>query len=67
MFDSHGIAIASTKVNGHFYLKFTLLNPLMNVKGISNIIRRIESVGQESKSQFQLSNENQVYYSNTEK
>ena len=66
LFDLHGIAIASTKVNGYFYLKFTLLNPLMSIKGIFNIIHCIESVGQESKNKLQLSNENRDYYSNTE-
>lgn len=39
--------VAGTKVNGHFYLKFTILNPLTTIEDIKSILITIKKYGNE--------------------
>ncbi|WP_142686709.1 pyridoxal phosphate-dependent decarboxylase family protein [Chitinophaga polysaccharea] len=48
MFFSGEVLVASTKVNGHFYLKFTILNPLTTVNDIRNILTIIKRHGKDT-------------------
>jgi L-2,4-diaminobutyrate decarboxylase len=48
MFFSGEVLVASTKVNGRFYLKFTLLNPLTTIDDIRNILTIIKQHGKEA-------------------
>ena len=41
------VLVASTKVNGEFYLKFTILNPLTTLNDIKNILNLIKQNGDE--------------------
>lgn len=44
----HGNAlVAGTKVNGQFYLKFTILNPLTTIEDIQTILNTIKQYGNE--------------------
>jgi L-2,4-diaminobutyrate decarboxylase len=45
MFFNGEILVASTKVNGEFYLKFTILNPLTTIDDIQNILTTIKQHG----------------------
>lgn len=45
MFRSGEVMVASTKVNGRFYLKFTLLNPVTTIDDIRNILQTIKQYG----------------------
>lgn len=45
LFNSGEVLVASTKVNGAFYLKFTLLNPITNLNDIQNILNIIKKHG----------------------
>lgn len=47
MFHEGEALIASTKVNGSVYLKFTLLNPLTTIRDMEEIIQIIKKHGQE--------------------
>ncbi len=46
MFFSGAVLVASTKVNGRFYLKFTMLNPRTTLKDTQNIVNIIRNHGQ---------------------
>jgi L-2,4-diaminobutyrate decarboxylase len=48
MFFSGEVLVASTKVYGRFYLKFTLLNPLTTINDIRNILTTIKRHGKEA-------------------
>jgi L-2,4-diaminobutyrate decarboxylase len=43
LFFSGEVLLASTKVNGKFYLKFTILNPLTTIDDIHNILNTIKA------------------------
>jgi len=45
MFHTGEILVASTKVNGQFYLKFTIFNPVTTVNDIKNILQIIKTYG----------------------
>ncbi|WP_198666919.1 pyridoxal phosphate-dependent decarboxylase family protein [Taibaiella helva] len=45
MFRSGEVMVASTKVNGRFYLKFTLLNPVTTIEDIRSILQTIKQYG----------------------
>lgn len=45
LFFSGEVMIASTKVNGNFYLKFTILNPLTTLNDIKHILNLIKQNG----------------------
>lgn len=47
MFFNGEVLVASTKVNGRFYLKFTILNPLTTIKHIQNILTIIKKHGKD--------------------
>lgn len=47
LFFSGDILLASTKVNGDFYLKFTILNPLTTAEDIQQILTVIKQYGKE--------------------
>jgi L-2,4-diaminobutyrate decarboxylase len=46
MFFTGEVLVASTKVNGEFYLKFTILNPLTTLNHTKNILKTIRNHGQ---------------------
>ncbi|MCC9070193.1 aspartate aminotransferase family protein [Flavobacterium sp. F-65] len=45
LFFSGEVLLASTKVNGEFYLKFTILNPLTTLNDIKHILNLIKQTG----------------------
>lgn len=45
MFHTGEVLVASTKVNGNFYLKFTILNPLTTLQDILKILNLIKTYG----------------------
>jgi L-2,4-diaminobutyrate decarboxylase len=45
MFHTGEVLVASTKVNGKFYLKFTILNPLTTLQDIHKILNLIKTYG----------------------
>jgi len=45
MFHTGEVLVASTKVNGSFYLKFTIFNPITTVNDIKNILGIIKTYG----------------------
>ncbi|WP_312398991.1 aspartate aminotransferase family protein [Sphingobacterium sp.] len=45
LFHSGQVLLASTKVNGRFYLKFTIFNPLASVEDIKDIFTKIKATG----------------------
>ncbi|WP_205509632.1 pyridoxal phosphate-dependent decarboxylase family protein [Longitalea arenae] len=47
MFFNGEVLVASTKVNGQFYLKFTILNPLTTIQHIQNILTVIKKHGKD--------------------
>lgn len=47
LFYSGEIMVASTKVNGKFYLKFTLLNPITTTEDIHQILTKIKIYGKD--------------------
>jgi L-2,4-diaminobutyrate decarboxylase len=47
MFFNGEVLVASTKVNGQFYLKFTILNPLTTIQHIQNILTIIQKHGKD--------------------
>ncbi|MDQ6530502.1 aspartate aminotransferase family protein [Flavobacterium sp. LHD-85] len=47
LFFSGDVLVASTKVNGKFFLKFTIFNPLTTVNDIKNILNQIKQNGNE--------------------
>lgn len=47
MFKGGEALVAGTKINGQFYLKFTLLNPLTTIVHVKNIINIIKQHGNE--------------------
>ncbi|GGF03915.1 pyridoxal phosphate-dependent decarboxylase family protein [Flavobacterium limi] len=47
LFFSGEVLVASTKVNGNFYLKFTIFNPLTTLNDIKNILNLIKKTGNE--------------------
>jgi L-2,4-diaminobutyrate decarboxylase len=47
LFYSGEVLVASTKVNGNFYLKFTLLNPITTTEDIHEIISKIKMHGKD--------------------
>ncbi|MNF83342.1 L-2,4-diaminobutyrate decarboxylase [compost metagenome] len=47
LFFSGEVLVASTKVNGEFYLKFTIFNPLTTLNDIKNILNIIKQNGNE--------------------
>jgi L-2,4-diaminobutyrate decarboxylase len=44
LFFSGEVLVASTKVDGRFYLKFTILNPLTTIEDIKDILNKIRTV-----------------------
>lgn len=44
LFFSGEVLVASTKVDGRFYLKFTILNPLTTIEDIKEILNKIRTV-----------------------
>ncbi|WP_160711704.1 pyridoxal phosphate-dependent decarboxylase family protein [Chitinophaga solisilvae] len=51
LFFSGEVLLASTRVNGHFYLKFTILNPLTTITDIQNILTAIKVHGKDAHRQ----------------
>ncbi|RKR04844.1 L-2,4-diaminobutyrate decarboxylase [Flavobacterium sp. 90] len=47
LFFSGDVLVASTKVNGEFYLKFTIFNPITTLNDIKNILNLIKQNGNE--------------------
>ncbi|MDQ1096655.1 MULTISPECIES: pyridoxal phosphate-dependent decarboxylase family protein [Chryseobacterium] len=47
LFYSGEILVASTRVNGNFYLKFTLLNPITTTEDIHQILTKIKTHGKD--------------------
>ncbi|WP_207513985.1 pyridoxal phosphate-dependent decarboxylase family protein [Longitalea luteola] len=47
MFFNGEVLVASTRVNGRFYLKFTILNPLTTIQHIQNILTIIKKHGKD--------------------
>ncbi|SEE49052.1 L-2,4-diaminobutyrate decarboxylase [Tenacibaculum sp. MAR_2010_89] len=47
LFKSGSASIASTKLQGNIYLKFTLLNPMNSVKNLREILNMIKQKGEE--------------------
>ncbi|WP_075341784.1 pyridoxal phosphate-dependent decarboxylase family protein [Tenacibaculum agarivorans] len=47
LYRSGKASIASTKLNGNIYLKFTLLNPKNTINNLLNIIKMIEETGKQ--------------------
>lgn len=47
LFFSGEVLVASTKVNGQFYLKFTIFNPLTNLNDTKKILKLIKQKGYE--------------------
>jgi L-2,4-diaminobutyrate decarboxylase len=47
MFFNGEVLVASTRVNGQFYLKFTILNPLTTIQHIQNILTIIKKHGKD--------------------
>jgi L-2,4-diaminobutyrate decarboxylase len=47
LFFSGEILLASTKVNGEYYLKFTILNPLTTIDDIQQMLKVIKECGKE--------------------
>ncbi|WP_261387833.1 hypothetical protein [Chitinophaga pinensis] len=45
MFNSGLVLVASTRVNGNFYLKFTMLNPLTTLDDVHFILNTIKQTG----------------------
>jgi len=45
LFFTGDVLVASTKVNGEFFLKFTIFNPLTTVNDIQNILNQIKQKG----------------------
>jgi L-2,4-diaminobutyrate decarboxylase len=45
MFNSGLVLVASTRVNGNFYLKFTMLNPLTTMHDVHYILNTIKQTG----------------------
>lgn len=45
LFNSGEVLLASTKVNGKFYLKFTILNPITTINDIKAILESIRNYG----------------------
>jgi len=45
LFNSGEVLVASTRVNGNFYLKFTMLNPLTTLDHIRHILTLIKQHG----------------------
>lgn len=45
MFHSGEVLVASTKVQGEFYLKFTLFNPVTTIEDIQSILKTIKHYG----------------------
>ena len=50
LFNSGQAAIASTKLNGSIFLKFTFLNPATTIKDVMNILKMIKETGLEYKA-----------------
>lgn len=50
LFNSGQTAIASTKLNGSIFLKFTFLNPATTIKDVMNILKMINETGLEYKA-----------------
>jgi L-2,4-diaminobutyrate decarboxylase len=53
MFFNGEVLVASTKVNGQFYLKFTILNPLTTIQHIQNILTIIQKHGKDYEQRHQ--------------
>ena len=51
LFFSGEVLLASTKVDGEFYLKFTIFNPLTTIQDIRNILQKIKYHGKEFEQQ----------------
>lgn len=45
LFHSGEVLLASTKVDGSFYLKFTILNPLASIEDLHDIFNKIKATG----------------------
>ncbi|TCQ99875.1 L-2,4-diaminobutyrate decarboxylase [Sphingobacterium sp. JUb20] len=45
LFHSGEVLVASTKVDGKFYLKFTIFNPLTTLEDLNNIFSKIKETG----------------------
>jgi len=45
LFRSGEVLLASTKVNGKFYLKFTIFNPLASLEDLNDIFNKIKTTG----------------------
>ena len=54
LFASGKASIASTKLNGSIYLKFTLLNPKNTISNLLNIIEMIEETGKKFQPKTEL-------------
>lgn len=54
LFGSGKASIASTKLNGSIYLKFTLLNPKNTINNLLNIIEMIEETGKKYQPKTEL-------------
>lgn len=47
LFHNGQVLLASTKVNGKFYLKFTIFNPLLKTADLHDIFHKIKATGQQ--------------------
>ncbi len=54
LFKAGKASIASTKLNGNIFLKFTLLNPKNTIQNLLNIVRMIEETGKQYQPKTEL-------------
>ena len=54
LFAAGKASVASTKLNGNIYLKFTLLNPKNTLNNILNIVEMIEETGKSFQPKTEL-------------
>jgi L-2,4-diaminobutyrate decarboxylase len=45
MFKTGEVLVASTKVDDHFFLKFTIFNPITTIRDIQHILSTIKNYG----------------------
>ncbi|SNR14483.1 pyridoxal phosphate-dependent decarboxylase family protein [Tenacibaculum jejuense] len=54
LYTSGKASVASTKLNGNIYLKFTLLNPKNTIENLLNIVKMIEEAGKQYQPKTEL-------------
>ena len=54
LYTSGKASVASTKLNGNIYLKFTLLNPKNTIENLLNIVKMIEETGKQYQPKTEL-------------